>query len=58
MPELPPDPDALEKWRKMPQNKPSRDALPPVMGGTRWLAGLMMIVFIIVLIGWLSQLGR
>jgi hypothetical protein len=30
---LPPDPESVEKWRSLPQNKPSRDALPPATGG-------------------------
>lgn len=30
---LPPDPESVEKWHGMPQNKPSRDALPPATGG-------------------------
>jgi hypothetical protein len=30
---LPPDQESVEKWRNLPQNKPSRDALPPMTGG-------------------------
>jgi hypothetical protein len=30
---LPPDEESIEKWRNLPQNKPSRDALPPMTGG-------------------------
>lgn len=56
--QLPPDPDALEKWRNMPHNKPSRDAMPPMTGGTRWLVGLLTVMFIITLLTWLSQMGQ
>jgi hypothetical protein len=52
---LQPDADALEKWRNMPQNKPSRDALPPMMGGARWLNGLLILMALIALLLWLSQ---
>ncbi len=27
------DPDAVEMWRQLPQNKPSPKALPPATGG-------------------------
>ncbi len=53
---LPPDPDALEKWKNLPQNKPSKEALPPVAGGTRWLWG-MLALSILVLIVLLLQRG-
>ncbi|GIL11503.1 MAG: hypothetical protein BroJett038_02230 [Chloroflexota bacterium] len=50
---LPPDPDALAKWEKLPQNKPSKQALPPLAGGARrmwWalalLAGLALIALL------------
>jgi hypothetical protein len=59
MPEqLPPDSDAVEKWRNMPQNKPSREALPPLTGGSRWLTALMIVFIVMLLLGWLSQFGR
>ncbi len=52
--QLEPDPDAVEKWRSLPQNKPSRQALPPATGGlsiNRTLLlgfGLVMLVLIVV----------
>lgn len=58
MPEIPPDPDALEKWRNMPQNKPSRQALPPATGGmaaSRWLVGFLLLIAALMLIGILIQ---
>ncbi len=56
MPTLPPDPDALEKWQQMPQNKPSREALPPASGGTpRWLPGGIVILGFLMLIALLIQ---
>lgn len=48
------DPDAVEKWRSLPQNKPSRQAMPPATGGlslNRTLLlgfGLLMLVVIVV----------
>jgi len=51
---LPPDPDAVEKWRNLPQNKPSRQALPPMTGGlhsSRTLLigfGILMLVVVII----------
>jgi hypothetical protein len=39
---LPPDPASVEKWRNLPQNKPSRDALPPMTGGLRLSRALLI----------------
>lgn len=52
MPEpLPPDPDAVERWKQLPQNKPTRQALPPATnpfgGAGRWLWIVLAIVAII-----------
>jgi len=52
--DLPPDPDALEAWEKLPKNTPSRQALPPMTGGTRWVWGLLIILAIIVIFGLLQ----
>ncbi len=30
---LPPDPEATEIWKKLPQSQPTKDALPPLLGG-------------------------
>jgi hypothetical protein len=50
---LPPDPDAVEKWRELPQNKPSRQALPPATGGSSFsralVIGLIVITVILVI---------
>jgi hypothetical protein len=55
---LPPDPDAVENWRKLPQNKPSRQALPPATGGNAFnralLIGLIVIIIIVVIATLLS----
>jgi hypothetical protein len=55
---LPPDPDAVEKWRQLPQNKPSRQALPPATGGNTFsralLIGFVVLVVIVVIASLLS----
>lgn len=51
---LPPDPESVEKWRSLPQNKPSRDALPPMTGGLRsnraLLVGFGVVMLALVVI--------
>ncbi|PJF40749.1 MAG: hypothetical protein CUN54_04010 [Phototrophicales bacterium] len=48
---MPSDPDALERWRKLPQNAPSKQALPPATGGTQlWGRWLWLLVIIGLLI--------
>lgn len=56
--ELPHDPKALEEWRNLPQNKPSREALPPAAGGTQLTWVLLAMTIGIVILALLSQLGR
>ncbi len=58
MPEnpLPPDPDSLAQWEKLPQNKPSKGALPPLTGGIGWSRGLLILLAVLVLIALLLQL--
>ncbi|MDX1992849.1 MAG: hypothetical protein SF029_10685 [bacterium] len=53
--ELPPDPDELEKWHSLPQNKPSRQAMPPIGGGTRWVWWLFGGLALLILLGLLVQ---
>jgi hypothetical protein len=53
--DLPPNPDALEKWKNMPQNKPSRQAMPPATGGMRWAWALLIVLIVLAVIGLLSQ---
>lgn len=53
--ELKPDPDALEKWQQMPQNQPSKDALPPASGGLNWAWGLIVLLGVIVMIAVVMQ---
>lgn len=55
--ELPPDPDSLAQWERLPHNKPSKQALPPVAGGTRWVWGLLLILAALVVVGLLLQNG-
>ncbi len=49
------DPDAVEKWRGLPQNKPSPKAFPPATGGLSLnrtlLVGFAVLVLIIVVLG-------
>ena len=47
--QLPPDPDAVKKWEQLPQNKPSKQAMPPIAGGGRWLWGLLILSGLIAL---------
>jgi hypothetical protein len=50
---LPPDEESVEKWRNLPQNKPSRDALPPMTGGLRVNRALLIgfgIVAVVIII--------
>ncbi len=51
---IPPDPDSLEQWKQLPQNIPSKDALPPMTGGLRWVGWLLVIVVIVILFGLLQ----
>ena len=53
--ELPTDPKALEAWENMPKNAPSKDAMPPMTGGTRWLWGVMLIFGLLALIAFLLE---
>ncbi len=56
--DLPPDPESVEKWERLPQNKPSRDALPPLTGGwdmSRAMLfgfGLLLLLAILVSVLW------
>lgn len=49
---LPPDPESVEKWQALPQNKPSKDALPPATGGLQinrmLLIGLGVVMLVVV----------
>jgi hypothetical protein len=54
-PNLMPDPEALAKWRELPQNQPSKDALPPLTGGLQpaWL--FVIILAVLLVFGLLAQ---
>lgn len=47
---LPPDEESVEKWRAMPHNKPSRDALPPMTGGLGMNRALLIGVGIVAVV--------
>jgi hypothetical protein len=47
---LPPDPDSVEKWESLPQNKPSRQAFPPAAGGLGLSRVLLMGLFVIIIV--------
>lgn len=53
--ELPPDPDALAQWKKLPQNPPSKRALPPAAGGMRWTLWLLALLVALAVIALLLQ---
>jgi hypothetical protein len=53
--ELPPDPDAVEKWKNLPQNEPSKGALPPLTGGLRWVWWLVALLGIALGLGLLTE---
>ena len=58
---LPSDPESLEKWKQMPQNAPSRDALPPATGGARqarWLYGLLIVIAVLIILSLILQQVR
>jgi hypothetical protein len=52
---LPPAPDALAEWEKLPQNEPSNHALPPMTGGIRESIGLLIVFAALILLGLLLQ---
>lgn len=54
---LPPDPDSLEKWKQLPQNLPSRDALPPMTAGTRIAFGLLIVMAVLIILALLLNGG-
>ncbi len=54
---LQPDRDSVDAWNALPKGEPSRQALPPLTGGSRWLNALIFAGIIILLIVILTQ-GR
>jgi hypothetical protein len=48
------DLDSLAKWEKLPQNEPSRYALPPMTGGIRLAFAFLIILAILVVVGLLQ----
>ncbi|PJF27920.1 MAG: hypothetical protein CUN53_02245 [Phototrophicales bacterium] len=58
---LPPDPDSVEKWKSLPQNKPSRQALPPAAGGLGLsrvlLLGMLVLIIVITVVSLVTQPG-
>jgi len=56
--DLPPDPDAVEKWKQLPQNNPSNEALPPATDGfPRWLWWILGLIVVLGIIGAIVQSG-
>lgn len=53
---LPPDPESVEKWQAMPQNKPSKDALPPMTGGLQVNRALLVGAGILLALAVAAQL--
>ncbi|MFO7323298.1 MAG: hypothetical protein DIU68_016330 [Chloroflexota bacterium] len=54
---LPPDSDSLEKWKRLPQNKPSKEALPPMTAGSRLAFGLLLAMAILIILALILQQG-
>ena len=53
---LEPDQESLDAWKAMPQNTPSKRALPPVVSGVPgWLVALILIAGIIIVLGLLQS---
>jgi len=52
---LPPDPESLEQWQKLPQNAPSRQALPPMTAGMRGWLWFAIFVAVLIALGLLLQ---
>jgi hypothetical protein len=58
MNDLPADPDSVETWRNLPQNPPSKEALPPMTRGLRGVAWwLIIVIAILIVAGLLLQRG-
>jgi len=53
---LPPDPESVEKWRSLPQNKPSPAAYSPVFGGLHanraLLFGFGIVMLLALIVSW------
>lgn len=54
---LPEDPDSLDRWEAMPRNQPSKDALPPMTGGTRLAVGLLILMAVLIILAVLLRGG-
>lgn len=54
---LQPEKDAVDAWDSLPKGTPSKQALPPLTGGSRWLNALIIAGIIILLLVILTQ-GR
>jgi hypothetical protein len=52
---IPKDPESLEKWRQLPQEPPSRQALPPAAGGSQRWVGLLIVMAILIILALLAQ---
>jgi hypothetical protein len=46
MTDLPPDPKSDEEWKHLPQNPPSKDALPPLFSGGNVLRAWWFWMFV------------
>jgi len=51
---LQPDPESLAKWQALPQNQPSKEALPPMTGGIRLALAFLVILTILLIVGLLQ----
>jgi len=51
---LVPDPESVEKWAQLPQNKPSPSAMTPMMGGLRPILWLLVLILIVIILSALA----
>ena len=49
------DPESLEKWGGLPQNPPSKQALPPMTGGLRIAGALLLALAVLIILTLLFQ---
>jgi hypothetical protein len=54
---LPEDPESLEKWGGLPQNPPSKQALPPMTAGVKFVWALLLAMAVLIILALILQVG-